>query len=170
MKDFFKQVAATFVGLLIFSIISSIFIFIGLIGMSLSGSQSNTIKNNSVLVLNLSGSMNERVEDDFQAKITGQMTGQIGLDNLISGIRKAKNNDNIKGIYMEFGAFTADSYASMQAARNALEDFKKSGKWIVPTATSTPKATTIWHRWQIRFILIHKDKSTGEEYPHNASS
>ncbi len=131
MKDFFKQVAATFVGLLIFSIISSIFIFIGLIGMSLSGSQSNTIKNNSVLVLNLSGSMNERVEDDFQAKITGQMTGQIGLDNLISGIRKAKNNDNIKGIYMEFGAFTADSYASMQAARNALEDFKKSGKWIV---------------------------------------
>ena len=90
MKDFFKQVAATFVGLLIFSIISSIFIFIGLIGMSLSGSQSNTIKDNSVLVLNLSGSMNERVEDDFQAKITGQMTGQIGLDNLISGIRKAK--------------------------------------------------------------------------------
>lgn len=139
MKDFFKQVAATFVGLLIFSIISSIFIFIGLIGMSLSGSQSNTIKNNSVLVLNLSGSMNERVEDDFQAKITGQMTGQIGLDNLISGIRKAKNNDNIKGIYMEFGAFTADSYASMQAARNALEDFKKSGKWIVLRRHLHPK-------------------------------
>ena len=44
---------------------------------------------------------------------------------MLEGIRKAKDNDKIKGIYIEAGAFASDSYASMQALRKALLDFKK---------------------------------------------
>lgn len=61
----------------------------------------------------------------------GGGTSSTGLDEVLNAIKKAKENDNIKGIYIEASAFSADSYASLQAIRKALVDFKKNGKWIV---------------------------------------
>ena len=58
----------------------------------------------------------------------------MGLDDLISSIRKAKDNDDIKGIYLEGGVASFDSPATAQQLRDALKDFKKSGKWIVAYA------------------------------------
>ena len=134
MKQFFKYVFASFVGTLLFSIIMGCFAFITIIGMIASTQTTNEIKDNSVLVLNLSGQLTERSEDNnIISQLQGKI-GTIGLDNLLSAIDKAKNNKNIKGIYIEAGAFTADSYASLQAVRNALVDFKKSGKWIITYA------------------------------------
>ena len=134
MKQFFKYVFASFVGTLLFSIIMGCFAFISIIGMIASTQTTNEIKDNSVLVLNLSGQLTERSEDNnIISQLQGKI-GTIGLDNLLSAIDKAKNNKNIKGIYIEAGAFTADSYASLQAVRNALVDFKKSGKWIITYA------------------------------------
>ena len=48
----------------------------------------------------------------------------------LSSIRKAKNEDKVKGIYLETGILETD-YATLQEIRNALADFKKSGKWII---------------------------------------
>lgn len=131
MKQFFKFVFASFVGMLLFSIVMAFFALITVAGMIASQDATKEPEANSVLVLNLSGQLTERGEDNIISQLQGSTTGSIGLDNLLEGIHKAKNNDNIKGIYIEAGAFAADSYASMQALRNVLLDFKKSGKWII---------------------------------------
>lgn len=131
MKDFFKNVFSTIVGLFLFSVIMTIFGFISLFGMIAVGTQTTEIANNSVLVVNLSGVMNEREESDFMSELTGKVSNKIGLEDFMNGIKKAKTNDNIKGIYLEAGAFVPNSIASLQEVRAALEDFKKSGKWVV---------------------------------------
>jgi len=131
MKDFFKQVGATVVGIFLFSVIMGFFGIISLVGMIASGEQTKSVKDNSVLVLNLSGTLEERAENDFLSQLTGKMGGNLGLDDMLSAIKKAKDNEKVKGIYIESGAFVPDSYASMQALRNELAEFKKSGKWVV---------------------------------------
>lgn len=134
MKDFFKYVGATMLGMLLFSVVMIFFGIISLVGMIASSEQTKSLKDNSVLVINLSGSMEERAETSFMDQLTGNSDKNLGLDQTISAIKKAKDNDKIKGIYIEAGAFTPDSYASMQAVRKALADFKKSKKWIIAYA------------------------------------
>lgn len=131
MKNFFKQVCATVVGLVVFLIIVGALGIMSLIGMVASTSSSTDVSDNSVFVISLDGIMNERSDETLVDKLKGSATGAIGLDDLLSAIKKAKENDKIKGIYIEAGAFAPDSYASLQAVRRALIDFKKSGKWIV---------------------------------------
>ena len=75
--------------------------------------------------------MTERSDEDIMSLINSTEIKCLGLDDVISAIEKAKANDNIKGIYIEAGMFSADSYASLQAVRRKLLEFKKSGKWIV---------------------------------------
>lgn len=131
MKDFFKQMLATIAGIVVLSVITGIIGVMSIIGMVASGSATKDVSDNTVFVINLNGMMEERAENDLMAELTGQMTQSIGLDDMLAAIEKAKNNDKIKGIYIEAGMFSADSYASLQALRRALADFKKSGKWIV---------------------------------------
>lgn len=131
MKDFLKYTAATIVGLLIFTIIIAAFGMMSIVGMIASGSSTAPVADNSVMVLSLSGTLEERSETDIMSSFMGGNTSSTGLDDMLNAIKKAKENDNIKGIYIEAGAFSADSYASLQAIRKALLDFKKSGKWIV---------------------------------------
>lgn len=145
MKGFFKSVLATVVGLFLFFIIMGFFLVISMVGMIASGEQTKSVRDNSVLVLSLTGVMEERAENDFMSQLTGNFSGQLGLDDILSAIKKAKDNEKIKGIYIEAGAFAPDSYASMQAIRRALTDFKKSGKWIVAYADTYTQGTyTIW--------------------------
>lgn len=131
MKDFLKYTAATIVGLLIFTIIIVAIGMMSIVGMIASGSSSTPISDNSVMVLSLNGTLEERSETDVMSSLMGGGTSSTGLDEVLNAIKKAKENDNIKGIYIEASAFSADSYASLQAIRKALVDFKKSGKWIV---------------------------------------
>lgn len=131
MKGFFKSVLATIVGIFLFMLIMGFFTFISLVGMIASGEQTKGVRDNSVLVLNMTGTMEERAEEDLLSQLRGNVTQQLGLDDILSAISKAKDNERIKGIYIEAGAFIPDSYASLQAIRKALADFKKSGKWVV---------------------------------------
>ncbi len=132
MKDFFKYMLASVAGIFVFIVITSVIGVMSIVGMIASESSPKDVSDNSVLVLNLSGNLQERSEEDLMGSITGQsMASNIGLDDMLDGIQKAKDNKKIKGIYIEAGMFTADSYASLQAIRKALADFKKSGKWIV---------------------------------------
>lgn len=141
MKDFFKYVLATVVGMLLFSIVMGVFMVMSMVGIVASGEQTKSIKDNSVLVLNLSGTLDERAQTDPMAFIKGEDTEATGLDDMLTAIRKAKTNDKVKGIYIEAGAFAADSYASLQAVRKALADFRSSGKWIVAYSDSYTQGT-----------------------------
>ena len=141
MKQFFKFVFASFFGMMLFSIVTGFFALCGIVGMITSQDATKEPEENSVLVLNLSGQLSERSDNNFLSQLQGTQVNSLGLDNLIEGIKKAKDNDNIKGIYIEAGAFAADSYASMQALRNALLDFKKSRKWIIAYADTYTQGT-----------------------------
>ena len=126
-----KQAFATVVGILIFTVAMGIIGVISILGMVASTDSTPKVKDNSVLVLNLNGVMQERSQDDIYSFLTGGEVSSLGLDDLAEAIDKAKTDDNVKGIYIEAGMFAPDGPASVQALRNKLVEFKKSGKWIV---------------------------------------
>ena len=126
-----KQAFATVVGILIFTVAMGIIGVISILGMVASTESTPKVKDNSVLVLDLNGVMQERAEDDLYGFITGGEMSSLGLDELTEAIDKAKADDNVKGIYIEASMFAPDGPASVQALRNKLVEFKKSGKWIV---------------------------------------
>ena len=136
MKQFFKMTFATICGIAIFLAITGLFFVISLVGMVASDTASTKVKDNSVFVISMNGMVNERSEEGNPLGILlGQADmSEMGLDDLITAIRKAKENENVKGIYLEGGAIAFDSPATAQQMRDALKDFKKSGKWIVSYA------------------------------------
>lgn len=102
--------------------------------MSFGSSDKYNLKDNTVLTLKLEGTLSERVEPNSFLDLIGQNTDlEIGLDDILSSIKKAKENDNIKGIYINSGAFAA-SNASLKEIRDQLADFKESGKFIIAYA------------------------------------
>ena len=137
MKDFFKIVLASALGFLIANIllfILSIILFFGFIG-SMAGDMGKStfkLKENSVFHLKLSGQINERVAEDdpFTALLGSNIPSPMGLNDITSGIRKAKDNDAIRGIYIDSRMFTA-STATLAEIRGELIKFKDSGKFIV---------------------------------------
>ena len=137
MKDFFKIVLASALGFLIANIlfsIVSIILFFGFIG-SMAGEMGKStfvLKDNSVLHLNLSGQINERIPDDdpFTALLGSNVPSPMGLNDITSAIRKAKDNDAIRGIYIDSRMFTA-STATLAEIRGELVKFKDSGKFVV---------------------------------------
>ena len=131
MKDFIKYVFATVTGIVVFFLIMGILFVISLVGLAASSASSVPVEKNSVFTLMLSGTVEERASEDIVGQLTGQVSENMGLDDIINSIKKAKDNEDIKGIYLESGLFSIDTPASAHAIREALLDFKKSGKWIV---------------------------------------
>ena len=140
MKEFFKYVTATVVGLFVFSIVVTILCVMSLVGMVAADSSTKSVSENSVFVLNLAGTIQEQGENNVLGQLTGNTLNNLGLDQILSGIRKARDNDRIKGIYIEAGLLET-SYATLQEIRNALLDFKKHGKWIVTYADTYTQGT-----------------------------
>ena len=130
MKDFIKNVLATMVGMFGFFIVMGVIGMMSIIGMIASGNAAQNVEKNSVFVLNLSGTISEQGSESPLSMFTGDNSLNSGLNDILSSIKKAKANDDIKGIYIEAGALAAN-YATLQEIRNALADFRKSGKWIV---------------------------------------
>ena len=133
MKQFFKMTLATVCGIAIFLVVTGFFLTISLLGMVASDSASTKVKENSVFVIKLDGTISERAEEGSPIDEILDLNDMsaMGLDDLICAIRKAKDNEDIKGIYLEGGALAFDAPATAQQLRDALKDFKKSGKWIV---------------------------------------
>lgn len=136
MKQFFKMTLATVCGIAIFMVVMGFFFVISLLGMIASDTASTKVKENSVFVIRLDGSVDERSNEGSPVDAVLGMGGisSMGLDDLINSIRKAKDEENVKGIYLEGGLASFDSPATAQQLRDALNDFKKSGKWIVAYA------------------------------------
>jgi protease-4 len=132
---FLGNVLAVIVGLFVFSIVSML-IFFGIIGLVASSSEKEvTLEKNSILHLDLNGrTLVERTSDEdlvfgsFLDPFGGENTA--GLVNLKKAIAEAKTNENVKGIYLNAGLFGAGQ-AGLLELREALIDFKTSGKFIV---------------------------------------
>ncbi|MCH5175296.1 MAG: signal peptide peptidase SppA [Prevotellaceae bacterium] len=132
MKQFIKYVLATVAGIIIVGVLFTFTSIIGLVGIAAMGSSTSTVKENSVLVIQLQGSIDERSEENPFANILGNntLTSQ-GLDDILEAIKRAKEDDKVKGIYIEAGTFAGAMPATLQSIRNALVDFKKEKKFIV---------------------------------------
>ena len=130
MKDFIKNVLATMVGMFGFFIVMGVIGMMSIIGMIASGNAAQNVEKNSVFVLNLSGTISEQGSENPLSMFTGDNSLNSGLNDILSSIKKAKANDDINGINIEAGALMTN-YATRQEIRNALADFRKSGKWIV---------------------------------------
>ena len=141
MKQFLKYVLATVTGIVLILIVVGILGAISLVGLAAKNAGSTQVEENSVYTLKLSGVMAERAASNPIAELIGEVSDNLGLDEVLSAIRKAKEDENIKGIYIEAGAFGADTPASAHAIREALLDFKKSGKWIVAYGDSYTQTT-----------------------------
>ena len=134
MKSFFKFTLASVVGFLITGIVL-IFITMGIIGglVASSTDKSVTIKEKTILKIDFSNGVTERtsqnpLEDmNFQTLKTNT---KIGLNDILKNLKKAKNDDNIKGIYINNTGIGA-GLGTIEEIRNALIDFKTSGKFII---------------------------------------
>lgn len=133
MKDFLKYTAATVVGIIVFTIVCVALSVMSIVGMVASASATQAVEKNSVLVLKLNGSIDEQGTDNTIGKLTGNYIPSTGLNDILSAIKKAKDEENIKGIYIDAGVLSTD-YATLQEIRSALEDFRKSGKKIIAYA------------------------------------
>lgn len=177
MKDFLKYTLATLAGLFIFGFITFICLLFSIIGM-FSTSETTEIADHSVLVLKLNGTLADHtIEDnDVMSMLMGQVKPAQGLDNIRKAIKKAKECEQIKGIYIETNTLEG-SPATLQSLRDLLLDFKKTGKFVVAYADTyqqgayyvasaadkvwiNPKGMLSWHglSTQPQFIRDFLDK------------
>lgn len=139
MKQFFKFMFASLLGTLI-SLFVLFFVGLLIIGGIVSAAfsdldksnQVTRVKDNSILHIKFDQPIVDRgPEEHFNFDFGGfQSSTPIGLNEIIENIEKAKKDENIKGIYFDVD-FVPAGLASTQEIRNALLDFKESGKWIV---------------------------------------
>ena len=134
MKQFFKFVLATIVGLIITTIV---IVFIGFLIVVSAGSDKGVhVDANSVLHISFNGTIPERTPNNPLSDIPFlglDDDKDVGLNDILADIKKAKTDDNIKGIYLDESNIESQQ-ATVEEIRNALIDFKKSGKFIIAYA------------------------------------
>ncbi|MDU1891762.1 MAG: signal peptide peptidase SppA [Dysgonomonas sp.] len=133
MGSFLKNLLASMLGCFIILGLFFFIFFVSLMAMSFGSSDKYKLKDNTVLTIKLDGALSDRVEENPLAELLGQAEPALGLDDVLSSIKKAKENDKIKGIYINSGMLMA-SPASLKEVRDQLADFKESGKFIVTYA------------------------------------
>lgn len=139
MKQFFKFMLASIAGTII-SMFLFFLIFIIVIGGAISAafsdldksSQTTKVEDNTILHIELNEAIVDRgPEDQFNFNF-GRFSASspMGLNQILTNIEKAKTDDRVPGIFLDMTYITA-GMATVDEIRNALIDFKTSGKWIV---------------------------------------
>lgn len=140
--SFFKNVASSFVGASLAFIVSGalfsmlfVGIFIGGIVSAFSEAEPENVepvsKENTVLRMDFSGSITERSTQNANLSLGGfEANSTMGLRDIVKGLERAAEDDDVKGIYMDLdGAAAAPS--TMLDLRNAIDRFQESGKWVI---------------------------------------
>lgn len=133
MKDFLKFTLATVTGIILSSIVLFVIGMVTIFGIMSTTETETVVKKNSVMMLDLDGTLVERTQEDplgMLSHLFKEDSNTYGLDDILTSIKKAEENEDIKGIYIQASSLST-SYASLQEIRNALVNFKKSGKFIV---------------------------------------
>ena len=138
MKKFWTTVLGSFVGvwlaLTIFSVLSVVMSFAFVGALSSIGSGTKSVEKNSILHINLSGELVEReMGNDYFSDLMGVGMGNekqtVALTTLIDALKAAKDNDNIKGVYIECNGISGD-FASLTELRKAIADFQTCKKFV----------------------------------------
>ena len=133
MKNFLKTFSASALGTIFaFVLLSFLFVFSILSIVFITSSNFKKIPADSpILEINLKGIINEReIYDPLSLAFFNIGLRNQGLNDILAAIKNAKESDKVKGIYLNLG-FAQTGTATMQEIRNALIDFKTSGKFIV---------------------------------------
>jgi len=132
MKDFLKYTLATITGIVLICLVLFFFGLMSMMSIANSSRTETRVESNSIMQLKLDGSIVERYSSDPWEMILGNSaTKTTGLNDILSAIKKAKENEKVLGIYINSGTTFAAGTSSLQEIRNALEDFKTSGKFII---------------------------------------
>lgn len=140
MKQFFKFMFATIAGIFV-TFFLLILIFVGIIGSIISAGseeQYTKVEDNSILHITFENEIQDRDSDnpfenfDFNKF---ESRNPLGLNHILNNIEKAKADEDIKGIFIELTHLKA-SMATTEEIRNALLDFKESGKFIISYSES----------------------------------
>jgi len=133
MKSFFKMLLASILGVFIAGFLLffiSIIMMVGMLSSVGSSKTMYTLRDNTVLQLDLKGSLSDRESSDFISGLFDSSEKSLGLDDILKAIKTAKENDKVCGIYIINGALQS-GYANLEPIRKALMDFKESGKFVV---------------------------------------
>lgn len=134
MKQFFKFTFASMLGFLLASLVM-LLIFFGIIASIASFSKKEVVAvpEKTILVMNLNQEINDRSSDNpfsYMNFGTGNSSKPLGLNDIVTNLKKAANDANINGIFLELTDIPAGQ-ATVEEIRNSLIEFKKSGKFIV---------------------------------------
>ncbi len=133
MKQFFKFVFASMVGFVLSTIVIFTILVASIVAIVSSSKDKVDLKENTILHINLNLPITERAASSpFDELDFGPIKGEkkLGLDDILKSIRNAKDDSNIKGIYLD-ASYMMTGFATIEEIRSALIDFKKSGKFIV---------------------------------------
>jgi protease-4 len=128
--NLFKIILGTFLGLVVFFVVLVV-VVLSFAGASMVETPAK-VESNSVFKIALDKPIVEKEDNRLLTRVRHNIVGGesgVGLYDLIQSIKLAKTNESIKGIYLEIGIFEA-GYSTLYELRNALDDFKKSGKFI----------------------------------------
>ncbi len=138
MKSFVKYTFATVVGIFITLIIFSVISIVSVAGMIATQGVTAPIKDGSILKIDMAGELTERADENPFAALMGDMAATQSLEDALLALKKAAKSDKIKGVFL-CGSSLATQPAMAQELRQALLEFKKSGKWIVAYGDSYSK-------------------------------
>jgi len=132
MKEFFKYLFASMLGVFL-TIIILFFMFLGLVKsmMSFAENEVVTVPNKTVLYIKFDQAINDRTPTpSLFSTFNPEISGAIGLNDILENLEKAKVDPNIEGIFMELG-FVQAGISKLEEIRDAMIDFKSSGKFII---------------------------------------
>lgn len=131
MKQFFKFVLATVVGITLVFVIGFA-ILLGIIAAAAGSEKAVQVESNSILHIKFDYQINERTPNNpfNNLPFFGDKKRNLGLNDILTSIKKAKTDDRIKGIFLD-ESYMMNGQATTEEIRNALLDFKKSGKFIL---------------------------------------
>lgn len=133
MKNFWVSFLGAFAAIWVTSILTgilSVVVMVAMMAASLGGDKSVKVHDDSILTIDLSGAVTDRVAPtDFYSVIMGEDGSSIALNELVAAINHAAEDSKIKGIMLYCNGASA-GLAQSQAIINALQDFRESGKWV----------------------------------------
>ena len=129
---FLSTLAASVLGTIVAIVALFIFLFLFLFAISLSGDTTPQVRSGSVLTMEVSGPIPERVPDD---PLTREISGQSGYDlsDVLSALSKAEKDDRISAIWLQLKGSSA-SWATLEQVRTAIQDVRESGKPVIASS------------------------------------
>jgi protease-4 len=131
MKNFLKMLLASILGILIVNIL--VFIILLSVVAVIGSDEPVIVKDNSILKIALNRQLEDRAGIPEIDIVNLEVKTNLGLNNILNGIEQAKFDKRIKGIYLELSSVQA-GIASVEEIRDALQNFKESGKFILAYA------------------------------------